>query len=36
LRHTCCGSETTRKEPEFEAYEKQRDDLNVEAVICKN
>src|ERR1700755_2606855 len=29
------GSETTRKEPEFEPTEKQRDDLNVDAVFAK-
>ena len=29
------ASETTRKEPEFEPSEKQRDDLNVDAVFAK-
>ena len=29
------ASETTRKEPEFEPTEKQRDDLNVDAVFAK-
>src|SRR5260221_14789570 len=29
------ASQTTRKEPEFEPTEKQRDDLNVEAVFAK-
>ena len=29
------ASETTKKEPEFEPTEKQRDDLNVDAVFAK-
>jgi hypothetical protein len=29
------ASETTKKEPEFEPSEKQRDDLNVDAVFAK-
>ena len=29
------ASETTRKEPEHEPSEKQRDDLNVDAVFAK-
>ncbi|MES2194502.1 MAG: DUF1013 domain-containing protein, partial [Pseudomonadota bacterium] len=29
------ASETTRKEPEYEPSEKQRDDLNVDAVFAK-
>ena len=31
----CTASETTRKDPEFEPSEKQRDDLNVDAVFAK-
>jgi hypothetical protein len=29
------ASETTRKEPEFEPSDRQRDDLNVDAVFAK-